>query len=73
LRAIDNLDCDADFRRHNFVLANYSDAQGKPRRKVTMTRDGFAFLFMGFTSYFDNQDKIPSQMEAEGFYYLQNF
>src|SRR4051812_49216097 len=49
LRAIDELDCSAEFRQRNFALAEYTDEQGKPRRSVDMTKDGFAFLVMGFT------------------------
>lgn len=49
LRAYDNLKCSEDFRRSNFGSAEYLDAQGKLRRRVTMTKDGFAMLAMGFT------------------------
>ena len=49
LRAYDSLKCSAEFSRHNFAPADYLDAQGKLRRRITMTKDGFAMLAMGFT------------------------
>lgn len=49
LRAIENIDCSDSFRQLNFASADYIDEQGKPRPMVTMTKDGFTFLVMGFT------------------------
>lgn len=49
LRAIDKLDCDAQFSRLNFKPSTYLDQRGKEQREVLMTRDGFTFLIMGFT------------------------
>lgn len=49
LRTIAALECSPEFRAHNFVAAEYADAQGKPRPMFTITRDGFAFLASGFT------------------------
>lgn len=49
LRAIKNMDCSEDFRRHNFAPSKYKDDRGKFQPCVTMTRDGFSFLAMGFT------------------------
>jgi Rha family phage regulatory protein len=49
LRAYVNLKCSEEFRRSNYGLAEYLDAQGKLRRRVTMTKDGFAMLAMGFS------------------------
>lgn len=49
LRDVRDLDCSAAFRQSNFGSANYTDAQGKPRESVRMTRDGFVFLVMGYT------------------------
>lgn len=49
LRAISKLGCSQDFSQRNFESADYVDAQGKPRRAYRITRDGFAFLAMGFT------------------------
>lgn len=60
LRAIRNLECSADFRLRNFAEAmesmTYVDSNGVQRTKSTsrighyrLTRDGFAFLAMGFT------------------------
>lgn len=60
LRAIRNLECSADFRLRNFAEAKesmtYVDSDGVSHTKDTtrtghyrLTRDGFAFLAMGFT------------------------
>jgi Rha family phage regulatory protein len=49
LRAYDKLQCSEEFSRRNFVAADYVDAQGKCRRSITMTKDGFVMLAMGFT------------------------
>ena len=49
LRAIEKLDCSKEFNERNFALVDYLDEQGKFRRMVNMTKDGFVFLVMGFT------------------------
>ena len=53
LRAIDNLNCSDDFRQRNYALMfNISKIYNGGERKdpyVVMTKDGFAFLAMGFT------------------------
>jgi len=49
IRAYDKLGCSAEFSQRNFASADYLDAQGKVRRCITMTKDGFAMLAMGFT------------------------
>lgn len=49
LRAYDNMKCEEEFSRRNYVLAEELDAQGKPRRIVRMTKDGFVLLAMAFT------------------------
>lgn len=49
LRAFDKLECGDEFSQRNFVSATELDAQGKPRRIVRMTKDGFMLLAMGFT------------------------
>ena len=38
-----------DFAAQNFLLIEYTDAQGKPRPEYLLTRDGFTLLAMGFT------------------------
>lgn len=48
LRAFDRMDCDEEFRHRNFAAAEEKDAQGKLRRVVRMTKDGFVLLAMGF-------------------------
>lgn len=49
LRAIDNLECSEDFRERNFAHSSYTSPQNKILDCVNMTKDGFAFLCMGFT------------------------
>jgi Rha family phage regulatory protein len=50
LRSFDKLKCSPEFRQRNFALAEYIDDQGKPRRMVRMTKDGFVLLVGKFTS-----------------------
>ncbi|ELC4948017.1 Rha family transcriptional regulator [Escherichia coli] len=49
LDRIRNLECSAEFAEHNFVLSGYTDASGRKLPCYQITRDGFAFLAMGFT------------------------
>jgi len=49
LRAIRNLECPDDFRLRNFAERDYIDDRGKTYPMFYITRDGFAFLAMGFT------------------------
>ena len=49
LRAIQNIECSEAFSRRNFAPSDYLDERGKTQPMVEMTRDGFAFLCMGFT------------------------
>lgn len=48
LRDIKNLDCSSKFSTANFGDSNYK-VRGKSYQEVIMTKDGFAFLVMGFT------------------------
>jgi Rha family phage regulatory protein len=49
LQAYDRLKCSDEFNRLNFQPVEFLDAKGELRRRVTMTKDGFAMLAMGFT------------------------
>ncbi|HEN7538793.1 TPA: Rha family transcriptional regulator, partial [Escherichia coli] len=49
LDRIRNLECSTEFTEHNFVLSEYTDASGRKLPCYQITRDGFAFLAMGFT------------------------
>lgn len=49
LDKIRNLECSPAFAEHNFVLSEYIDATGRKLPCYQITRDGFAFLAMGFT------------------------
>lgn len=49
LRDIKNLECSPEFNESNFGLVSYKDEKGELRPEYHITRDGFAFLAMGFT------------------------
>lgn len=51
LRRIDRLDCSNEFTQRNFAFSyeNNDLANGKPERLCSITRDGMAYLVMGFT------------------------
>ena len=51
LRAIDRLQCSDEFNERNFAFSyeNNDLANGKPERVCRITRDGMAYLVMGFT------------------------
>ncbi|MHC2090040.1 Rha family transcriptional regulator [Methylobacterium sp. CM6244] len=49
LQAISNLECSDGFRRLNFQPIKINDLKGESTSHVEMTKDGFAFLVMGFT------------------------
>ncbi|EOV3348736.1 Rha family transcriptional regulator [Edwardsiella piscicida] len=49
LDKIRNLECSPTFAEHNFVLSEYTDTSGRKLPCYQITRDGFAFLAMGFT------------------------
>lgn len=48
LRDIRELDCSDEFRESNFGLSTYVSEQGKKLPCVNITKDGFAFLCMGY-------------------------
>jgi Rha family phage regulatory protein len=48
LRDIECLDCSSDFRESNFGLSSYKSEQNKKLPMYYMTKDGFAFLVMGY-------------------------
>lgn len=51
IRAIENLECDEEFAKLNFVLCfeNSELQNGKPLKYYSLTKDGMVFLVMGFT------------------------
>lgn len=49
LRAFDNLQCSEKFNRCNFAPIEYTDGKGRHQRSISMTKNGFALLAMGFT------------------------
>lgn len=48
LKDIKNLECSDSFRALNFELSYYTSEQNKRLPCVEMTKDGFAFLCMGY-------------------------
>lgn len=49
LKRIRNLECSPDFTDRNFAASEYTDSTGRKLPQYQITRDGFAFLAMGFT------------------------
>lgn len=49
LRAYRDLQCSADFRQRNFAPFKIKDLTGESLSHVLITKDGFAFLVLGFT------------------------
>jgi Rha family phage regulatory protein len=49
LRACDNLKCSEEFRQRNFAPRDFIDSRGKQQRELSMSKDGFVMLAMGFT------------------------
>ena len=49
LRSIKNMDCSTEFTQRNFALSEFTDSTGRKLPMFHMTKDGFAFLAMGFT------------------------
>lgn len=49
LQSIQNLECSTQFNQLNFQPVDYKDAKGEMRPAYRLSRDGFAFLAMGFT------------------------
>ncbi|ECI2453564.1 peptidase [Salmonella enterica subsp. enterica] len=49
IQKIASLECSAEFTELNFQLSEYIDASGRKLPCYQITRDGFAFLAMGFT------------------------
>lgn len=48
LKDIKNLECSEEFRALNFELSSYVSEQNKELPCVEITKDGFAFLCMGY-------------------------
>lgn len=49
LKTIRALECSDEFREVNFTLTSYTSSQNKVLPCYEISRDGFAFLCMGFT------------------------
>jgi Rha family phage regulatory protein len=48
IRSIDNVECSLEFRERNFALSNYKSGK-REYKEYLLTKDGFAFVVMGFT------------------------
>ena len=73
LKALGNLECDAEFNRLNFAPITYLDTRRRKQRQVLMTRAGFTFLVLGFTGkraaefrqgYIAQFDQMEAQLRA---------
>jgi Rha family phage regulatory protein len=73
LRDIENLECSAHFRGLNFEPSSYKSRQNRDLPMYFITRDGFAFLVMGFTGlsaakfkeeYIDQFNKMEEAIKA---------
>lgn len=49
LQSIEKLECSDGFKSANFFKSEYLDAKNETRPEYQMTKNGFAFLVMGFT------------------------
>lgn len=49
MRDIENLNCSDEFRLANFGDSSFKNEQGREFPMLTMTKDGFSFLVMGYT------------------------
>lgn len=49
LKRIRSLECSPEFTARNFAASEYTDPTGRTLTEYRITRDGFAFLCMGFT------------------------
>jgi len=49
LAAIENCECSPEFSRLNFKPSTYKTSRGKRQPEILLTKDGFAFIVMGFT------------------------
>jgi Rha family phage regulatory protein len=70
LKTIRNLSCSDNFRQRNFASFKIKDLTGESTSHVTMTKDGFTFLAMGFTggraaAYKERYIAAFNVMEAE--------
>lgn len=69
LRDIKNLNCSLRFSTANFGESNYK-VRGKNYQEVIMTKDGFAFLVMGFTG---KKAAVFKENYIEAFNEMQSF
>ena len=70
LRNIRELEIPNDFRRSNFGPGTYNDSNGDQQPLISLTRDGWTLLVMGFTGKRAMEWKLKyieafNQMEAE--------
>jgi Rha family phage regulatory protein len=75
LKKIRALECSPEFNARNFAEVEYTDAKGEKRPAYQITRDGFAFLGMGFTgkraaafkeNYITAFNHMEMQLQASG-------
>ncbi|WP_371366227.1 hypothetical protein SRRS_06800 [Sporomusa rhizae] len=73
LRAIDNCECSAEFRQRNFASSSYKNEQNKKQPMYLLTKNGFAFIVMGFTgkkaahfkeAYINRYEEMEAALQA---------
>lgn len=73
LRALRNIDCSEEFNQCSYASVEYTDKKGESRPMVTMTKNGFVFLVMGFTGkkaarfkedYINEFDRMATTLNA---------
>jgi Rha family phage regulatory protein len=74
LQTIREVHCSDGFRRHNFVPFKIKDLTGESTSHVLMTKNGFAFLVLGFTgaaaavfkeAYIERFDAMEAQLRRQ--------
>ncbi|ACL56962.1 phage regulatory protein/antirepressor Ant [Methylobacterium nodulans] len=74
LRAYREAHCSADFRQRNFAPFKSKDLTGESTSHVLMTKNGFAFLVLGFTgpeagafkeAYIERFDAMETELRAQ--------
>ena len=75
LRAYRDLHCSSDFRQRNFTPFKIKDLSGESLSHVLMSRNGFAFLVLGFTgatagvfkeAYVERFDAMEAELRGQG-------
>ena len=80
LRALRNIDCSEEFNQCCYASVEYTDKKGESRPMVTMTKNGFVFLVMGFTGkkaakfkedYINEFDRMTEHLNTARFAHIE--